>query len=436
MKSKQVIVIGAGIAGLVAAYQLKKQGITPVVLEASNRVGGRMISSSSKGYLMDEGAQFLSSEYSILSKLIEEMELMQDYVETSCLVGVVRRGKVKKFRYDRPFSLLTGGLLNTKEWMSFILGSLKLWKNTRKLPLNNYSAWIEYDNESTEEWSNQYFGKSLTEYFIEPLLEAFFFQRPDETSKALAMAINAFGAHKAKTMTLKGGVGKLPELIAKNLDVRLNTSVNDISLTGNQLLINTSTENFKADNVILATPAPISKKIHTFSNTLENELLSTSYSSTINVTIALEDKLSPRVNLSEVYGVWIPRKERNVISAFTIETAKHGDRAKSGELLHVMLSGEAGDIMIKQKKEEIIKMILSELEQYIPSVTKSVAFTKVFRWKYAEPKSQIGRCKRIDNYRKSISQDDKVILAGDYLGMPFTEGAAETGLWAAQNIKA
>ena len=41
-KRKKVLIIGAGMAGLVAAYELKRQGHTPVVLEAQGRVGGRV----------------------------------------------------------------------------------------------------------------------------------------------------------------------------------------------------------------------------------------------------------------------------------------------------------------------------------------------------------------------------------------------------------
>jgi monoamine oxidase len=40
--AKRVIVIGAGLAGLVAAYELRQQGHEPLVLEAQNRVGGRI----------------------------------------------------------------------------------------------------------------------------------------------------------------------------------------------------------------------------------------------------------------------------------------------------------------------------------------------------------------------------------------------------------
>ncbi|RIK18273.1 MAG: amine oxidase, partial [Chloroflexi bacterium] len=40
---KKVLILGAGIAGLVAAYELKKAGHTPLLLEAQNRLGGRIL---------------------------------------------------------------------------------------------------------------------------------------------------------------------------------------------------------------------------------------------------------------------------------------------------------------------------------------------------------------------------------------------------------
>lgn len=55
---EKVIVIGAGIAGLTAAYYLWKQGMDVEVLESSSRVGGRMTSDTSEGYTIDRGAHF------------------------------------------------------------------------------------------------------------------------------------------------------------------------------------------------------------------------------------------------------------------------------------------------------------------------------------------------------------------------------------------
>jgi tryptophan 2-monooxygenase len=42
MTSKRIVVVGAGIAGLSAAYFLKQGGYSPIVVDASDRVGGRM----------------------------------------------------------------------------------------------------------------------------------------------------------------------------------------------------------------------------------------------------------------------------------------------------------------------------------------------------------------------------------------------------------
>ncbi len=41
MGTQRVVIVGGGFAGLSAAYTLKKRGITPLVLEALDRAGGR-----------------------------------------------------------------------------------------------------------------------------------------------------------------------------------------------------------------------------------------------------------------------------------------------------------------------------------------------------------------------------------------------------------
>ncbi|MCP4491013.1 MAG: hypothetical protein GY820_27420 [Gammaproteobacteria bacterium] len=69
-----------------------------------------------------------------------------------------------------------------------VIGSFNLFKKTKHLPLNDYSVWGVFDDETAESWGNRYYGETITEYFIEPLLEAFYFQTPGETSKALAIA--------------------------------------------------------------------------------------------------------------------------------------------------------------------------------------------------------------------------------------------------------
>ncbi len=53
----QTIIVGAGIAGLTAAYYLHKSGQDYTLLEASDRIGGRIKTDETNGYLMDRGFQ-------------------------------------------------------------------------------------------------------------------------------------------------------------------------------------------------------------------------------------------------------------------------------------------------------------------------------------------------------------------------------------------
>ena len=81
MASGTAVVAGAGIAGLTAAYQLSKHGFHVTVLEASDRVGGRMTNHRCNGYVIDRGAEFLSDGYSAPGQL-----RMQTFVGVLALV--------------------------------------------------------------------------------------------------------------------------------------------------------------------------------------------------------------------------------------------------------------------------------------------------------------------------------------------------------------
>ena len=59
MKSKRVIIVGGGAAGLGAAYTLKKRGIQSLLLEASDHVGGRLAGDEVDGFLIDYGCGLL-----------------------------------------------------------------------------------------------------------------------------------------------------------------------------------------------------------------------------------------------------------------------------------------------------------------------------------------------------------------------------------------
>lgn len=72
---RDVVVIGAGACGLTAANRLKAAGATVVVVEARDRVGGRLWTDESAGVLLELGGQWVSPDQTALRGAIEELGL-------------------------------------------------------------------------------------------------------------------------------------------------------------------------------------------------------------------------------------------------------------------------------------------------------------------------------------------------------------------------
>ena len=70
MSSKSdVLVVGAGLAGLSAAIHLQNAGRSVTVIESSDRAGGRVTSDHIDGYICDRGFQLINSKYPALIEL-------------------------------------------------------------------------------------------------------------------------------------------------------------------------------------------------------------------------------------------------------------------------------------------------------------------------------------------------------------------------------
>ena len=99
-----------------------------------------------------------------------------------------------------------------------------------------------------------------------------------------------------------------------------------------------------------------------------------------------------------------------------------------------MLDGTHGKDYLEKNEEEILKFITPEVCRFIPEFQTQSFKHHFIKWKYAEPKSQVGRSKLIKSYREDLTKESKIVLAGDYLGFPYTDSAAQTGKWAAEFI--
>ena len=432
----EVIVIGAGIAGLTAAYVLKRRGIPVKVIEAASRVGGRMTSDEINGHIVDCGAQFLSTEYRIISGLLRQLGLWRQVRPTSRYSAISRQKIPRKMRIDRPLDALTSGLLSPRAWLKLCWNSLFLIGPLRKRSLSDYSLWSEFDSEYLTARTNSQADRQLIEYFYEPMLQGFYFQTPEETSQAFSNVLTAFGLRRARTLALEGGMGALPNQLSRELDVELNTPVSRITFSNETVSIETPSGEQRADRVILAVPAPMAAlMLESRPDPFSNRLLATEYSASINVAVVTDAQFTLPGKLKNVYGLLIPRRERQDIAAIGLENNKRRSCTTKGQLLNLMFCHESAMRCMPLTDAAIVAQALESAEIFFPSLSRHVQQTRVYRWPVAEPGSKVGRAQDLQGYREQCAKKQpRLILAGDYMSMPYTEGAAASGMWAAELI--
>src|ERR1700674_1645211 len=136
MPSKKVIVVGAGMAGLAAAFRLRQGGADVTVLDSTDRVG--------------RGAQLIPSTYRNTLGLVKELGLESELKLTSPWMAIVKDGRPRRLRSGAMFPVyaVTSRLISIADLMRFMWHTTKL----RWPPIDNYAAWADYDDEDTARW--------------------------------------------------------------------------------------------------------------------------------------------------------------------------------------------------------------------------------------------------------------------------------------------
>jgi protoporphyrinogen oxidase len=152
---RQVVIIGAGPAGLTAAYELTVHGLKPVVLEKAHIVGGLSRTENFKGFHFDMGGHRFYTK----SREVNAMWL-------AMLDGdLLRRPRLSRIYYKKKFFYYPLRLLDT-------LRQLGIWESL--LILLSYVRWqlFPYRQEDTfEQWVTNRFGRRLFQTFFKTYTE-------------------------------------------------------------------------------------------------------------------------------------------------------------------------------------------------------------------------------------------------------------------------
>ena len=428
---RHFIVVGAGIAGLNSARHLQRAGCAVTVFEAARAPGGRILSVPFHGYTIECGAQFVSSRYRHVLPLLHEAGLSSRLHKTSAVAALERGQDFRAVHSKRPWTLATTGQLTWGETWQMLRGGFAPAREARGIDPNHYASLAAFDDADAHDWATRVFGGGATRYVFEPMVHGLYFHRLKGTSRALLAALGAFRG--ADTLIVEGGWQALPRAMAASLDVRYGANVEQVVETPDGVRLCVNGDWINADGAVLATPAHATRAWLPRPSLGEAAVLDATYAPSIHVALGLSPSWSAPKAFAQAYGALYSTVEGGHLAGLTFQ---HGAGRGDGPIVCAMFGEQAATRSMPQSDAMLIRFATEAMAAHLPGLERAVVSAHVQRWAAAEPRSPVGRARAIAAYRATLGRDRRIVLAGDYLGSPWTDGAAESGQWAAGHLLA
>ena len=250
-KNCNIHIIGAGVSGLIAARVLENHGYHPVIIEASDRVGGRVKTDIVNGYQLDRGFQVLLTAYPMVQKHLDYDALeLQPFLPGACIFK--SNGQKKIGDPLRNLSLLFPTLLSG---IGNFSDKLKILKLNQKLKKKKMSDIFSEKEQSTLSYLTNFgFSKDIITDFFKPFFSGIFLETELETSSRMfEFVYKMFGEGDATVP--KAGIEAIPKQLLNNLKTttfKYNTKVT--ALKEGAITLNDDTQ-LESDYTIVATEA-------------------------------------------------------------------------------------------------------------------------------------------------------------------------------------
>ena len=396
-----IIILGAGPAGLACALKCQQLGREYLLIEGSNRIGGRLGSLYQDGYIFDLGFQVYNSAYVSTNRLLDLDELNLKYFKPGAAV-----------HYGNSFQIVSDPLRDISKVFSTIFSNIttvsdKLKILSLKNSLSNYN--IEEDKTddiTTLRFLKQYgFSEKMIDNFFIPFFSGIFHEKTlDTSSKFFKYVFSNFNNGLASLP--EKGMQAIPEQLMSKIDIeRVMMEKTAINIDDGNKVIFDDGDIIKGENIILTGESTaLAEKIkyeynevNTIYFTTENEIENGDY-----IHLYPEDDL--------INNIAIPS---SISSAYS--------NGHSHLISITILEYDCSDL-------ELIKKIRKRLSNYYGGEPGSYDFLRTFSISKATIKQPVGHFER-----KKIVKNG-LIIAGEQATNGSIEGAIISGLNAADQL--
>ncbi|MEU5219898.1 protoporphyrinogen oxidase [Streptomyces sp. NPDC020807] len=458
-----VVVIGGGIAGLAAAHRLVTDGHRVTLLEAGDRLGGKLRAGEIAGAAVDLGAESLLARRPEAIALAEAVGLgdrLQAPATTTA--SVWSRGEL----VPMPKGHVMGvpGTAAAVEGLLSEEGARRIGRDA-ELPPTEIGEDI-----AIGAYVSERMGHEVVDRLVEPLLGGvyagdayrismkaavpalFEAARRHPTLSAAVQAVQRAGAAAAPVdaggggtglaaglagsvfLGVEGGVGTLPAAVADAVRAAGGEIVTDAPVTALRRVgrdrweVHAGDRVLAADAVVLATPAgPAARLLAEHAPAAASELAAVEYASMALVTLAFRREDVPALPGS---GFLVPPVDGHTVKASTFASQKWnwiGDGAPGLFVLRTSVGRHGEEDQVHREDADLVAASLKDLGAATGLAARPVA-TTVTRWIGGLPQYPVGHLARVARVREAVAALPGLRVAGaayDGVGIPATVASAQ-----------
>jgi oxygen-dependent protoporphyrinogen oxidase len=431
------VVVGGGIAGLSAAYELLQRGASVALVEADARLGGKIRTEHVGGLLVDAGPDsFLSSKPAAV-QLATELGIADRLIDTLPDGGgtfILRAGKLQPL--PEGITLLVPAELRSIARTPLLspVGKLRMALDY-VIPARRGDA-----DESIGAFVRRRLGREAFERMAEPLLSGIYAGDADQLSLsstfprlreveqthggmvrgALAQQRQASGRQASPRHTpfvsFHDGLSELVAALERALagaDIRIATSATSLRLRDDAWDVELSDgSTLTANGLLLAVPSYVAADLLApLDARLAAVLRQVPWVSTATISLAFSKNALPEQTSGR--GFVIPRAERRMLTAVTWTSRKFAGRSPDSLALLRGFVGRAGnEEPAALPEDQLIEQVRQELREIL-GIGAAPTWAGVFRWPRALPQYTLGHPARLDAIASRLATMPTLALTGN-----------------------
>ncbi|HSX66600.1 NAD(P)/FAD-dependent oxidoreductase [Nocardioides sp.] len=439
-ETHEVVVIGAGMAGLMAATTLADRDV--VVLEANDRAGGRVDTVRQGDYWINVGTQFTEGT----GPLIDALHRHEVPLGTLEGKSVALHLGGKQVDTSNPFALMLKSKMTCRDRFGLAVVGTRILANVPFLEMSETNRWANRVRAKLDARRADFVLKGVSSDLTREMVRSWSGQwmgcEPEETAArqfVFSMGILLTDPEKVPNLTLpQGGNQTLTDILAQDLGdkIRLSSPVNSVEWTADGVVVDyqdaAGPARLRARKAIVAVPADVAVKIMPgLPPAYRQAFEQIQYGRYVVVGFFTHEEGKPQ-RWDDYLAVSTPGRAFQAI--FNHAAAVRRGPRKPGGALACFAGGAEADRLFELTDEEIVARFTADLLAVYPELEGKVDAGILRRHPRVVPFWGPGGRASLETLKANLGP---VHLAGDYaLDMPSLADAAASGEQAAQRVRA